>query len=176
MLGSDPGTTPGVSRVQQEGGLDGQAFRFEGDVRGRTVDVNHPIERHAGHDRVGICIEAPFFGQFLGVKALSPMLGAAVLACELARVPWTTVDLGKLRLPATNDGQRFTATLDSLCGLQAKPSPAVRYDMIADPDPARSSVRVGPDASSPGASHLETEPTSPGTGMVRRGRAIARFA
>ena len=100
MLGSDPGTTPGVSRVQLEGGLDGQAFRFEGDVRDRTVDVNSSIERHPGPDCVGVC-EEPFFGQFFGVKAISPTFGAAVLACELAGVPWSTLHLGKLKLLTT---------------------------------------------------------------------------
>lgn len=55
-------------------------------------------------DCIGVCIEEPFSGQFPSVKALFPMLGAAVLACELEGLPWTTAYLAKLRIHATGKG------------------------------------------------------------------------
>lgn len=104
MLGLDLGTTLGVSRVYLDGGLDAQALRFESDICSRTVGVNNVIKRHAGPECIGVCIEEPFSGQFSSVKALFPMLGAAVLACELAGLPWTTVHLSKLKIHATGKG------------------------------------------------------------------------
>ncbi|MCK1734761.1 hypothetical protein IVA79_12515 [Bradyrhizobium sp. 138] len=52
----------------------------------------------------GVCIEEPFSGQFSSVKVLFPMLGVAVLACELAGLPWATTNLVKLKLHATGKG------------------------------------------------------------------------
>lgn len=104
MLGLDLGTTLGVSRVYLDGGLDAQALRFEGNIGSRTVGVHGVIKRTAGPDCIGVCIEEPFSGQFSSVKALFPMLGAAVLACELAGLPWATINLVKLKLHATGKG------------------------------------------------------------------------
>ncbi|MDF0584736.1 hypothetical protein [Bradyrhizobium yuanmingense] len=50
---------------------------------------------------IGVCIEEPFSAQFSSVKALFPMLGAAILACELAGLPHSTVHLSKLKIHAT---------------------------------------------------------------------------
>ena len=101
MLGLDLGTTLGVSRVYVDGGIDAQALRFEGNIGTRTVGVSNVIKRHARPDCIGVCIEEPFSGQFSSVKALFLMLGAAVLACELAGIPWSTVHLSKLKIAAT---------------------------------------------------------------------------
>lgn len=101
MLGLDLGTTLGVSKVYVDGGIDAQALRFEGNIGSRTVEVSNVIKRHAGPDCIGVCIEEPFSGQFSSVKALFPMLGAAVFACELAGIPWSTVHLSKLKIAAT---------------------------------------------------------------------------
>jgi Holliday junction resolvasome RuvABC endonuclease subunit len=38
------------------------------------------------------------------VKALFPMLGAAVLACELEGLPWSTAHLAKLKIHAIGKG------------------------------------------------------------------------
>jgi Holliday junction resolvasome RuvABC endonuclease subunit len=51
-----------------------------------------------------VCIEEPFSGQFSSVKALLPMLGAAVLACELAGLPWSAIHLARLKIHATGKG------------------------------------------------------------------------
>jgi Holliday junction resolvasome RuvABC endonuclease subunit len=59
---------------------------------------------NAGPDCIGVCIEEPFSGQFSSVKALFPMLGAAVLACELEGLPWSTAHLAKLKIHATGKG------------------------------------------------------------------------
>lgn len=104
MLGLDLGTTLGVSRVYLDGGLDAQALRFEGNIGSRTVGVHGLIKHFAGPDCIGVCIEEPFSGQFSSVKALFPMLGAAVLACELAGLPWSAVHLSKLKIHATGKG------------------------------------------------------------------------
>ena len=105
MLGLDLGTMLGVSRVYVDGGIDAQALRFEGNVGSRTVGVSDVIKRHAQPDCIGVCIEEPFSGQFSSVKALFPLLGAAVLACELAGLPWSTVHLSKLKIAATGKGK-----------------------------------------------------------------------
>jgi Holliday junction resolvasome RuvABC endonuclease subunit len=77
---------------------------MESDIRGRTVGVAGIIKRHACAECLGVCIEEPFSGQFSSVKVLFPMLGAAVLACELEGLPWTTAHLAKLKIHATGKG------------------------------------------------------------------------
>lgn len=54
------GTTLGVSRVYVDGGLDAQALRFEGNIGSRTVGVDGGVQRFAGPDCIGVCIEEPF--------------------------------------------------------------------------------------------------------------------
>jgi hypothetical protein len=86
-----------------DGGLDAQTIRLEGNIGSRTVGGSGIINHCAGPERTGVCIEAPFSGQFSSVKALFPMLGAAVLACELAGLPRSAIDLSRLSYtpPAT---------------------------------------------------------------------------
>jgi Holliday junction resolvasome RuvABC endonuclease subunit len=87
-----------------DGGLDAQTHKLESTIGGRTVGVGRLIKRHGNADCLGVCIEEPFSGQFSSVKALFPMLGAAVLACELEGLPWSTAHLAKLKIPATGKG------------------------------------------------------------------------
>jgi hypothetical protein len=68
-----------------DGGLDAQTIRLEGNIGSRTV--GGIINRHAGPGCSGACTKEPFSAQFSSVKARFPMLGAAVLACELAGLP-----------------------------------------------------------------------------------------
>jgi Holliday junction resolvasome RuvABC endonuclease subunit len=82
-----------------DGELDAQTVRLESNIGGRTVGVRGVIKRNAGPDCVGVCIEEPFSGQFS-----FPMLGAAVLACELEGLPWTTAHLARLKIHATGKG------------------------------------------------------------------------
>jgi hypothetical protein len=82
--------------------LDAQTIRLEGSIGSRTIGVI--IHRHAGPGCTGAWTEKPFSADFSGVKALFPMLGAAVLACELAGQPWPAIDLAKLKLHATGKG------------------------------------------------------------------------
>jgi hypothetical protein len=87
-----------------DGGLDAQTIRLEGNIGSRTVGVGRIIVSYAGPECIGVGIEEPFAGQFSSVKALFPMPGAAVLACELAWLPWSAIDLSKLKLYATGNG------------------------------------------------------------------------
>ena len=68
-----------------DGGLDAQTIRLEGNIGRRTVGASRIVNRYAGPECIGGCIEEPLSGQFSSVKARFPMRGAAVLACELAR-------------------------------------------------------------------------------------------
>jgi len=62
------------------------------------------IERHNTPDCLSVCIEEPYSGQFSSVKALFPMLGAAVLTCERLGLPWSIVNMVKLKMHATGKG------------------------------------------------------------------------
>ena len=62
------------------------------------------IKRHAGSDCTGVFIDEPFSAQCSSVKALFRMLGAAVLACELAGIPCSKVHLSKLKILGTGKG------------------------------------------------------------------------
>ena len=87
MFGLDLGRTLGARRVFTDGGLDAQTLRLESNIGSRTVGVSRIINHYAGPDCIGARIEQPCSGQFSSVTALCPMLGAALLACELARLP-----------------------------------------------------------------------------------------
>jgi hypothetical protein len=100
----DLGTSLGVARVFLDGGLDAQTVWLEANIGHRTVGVAGVINRFAGPDSVGVCIEEPFSRQFSSVKALLPMLGAAVLACELAGLPWSAIHLARLKIHARGKG------------------------------------------------------------------------
>jgi hypothetical protein len=106
----DLGTTLGISRVFIDGGLDAQTIRLEGNIGSRTLGGSGIIVRYAGPECIGGCIEEPFSGQFSSLKACFPMRGTAVLACELAGLPWAAIHLSKLKLHATGkQGQRQEA-------------------------------------------------------------------
>jgi hypothetical protein len=100
-LGSrnNPRHKQGVS----DGGLDAQALRFEGNIGRTTVGVHGILKRFAGSDRIGVYTEEPFSGKFSGVNALFRVLGAAVLACELARLPGSAINLSKMKINATGE-------------------------------------------------------------------------
>jgi hypothetical protein len=83
-----------------DGGLDAQTIRLEGNISRRTVGVSG-IVSYAGPECIGGCIEEPFSGQFSSVKARFPGRGAAVLACELAGLPSSAIDLSRLKPHAT---------------------------------------------------------------------------
>jgi hypothetical protein len=87
-----------------DGGFDAQTIRLEGNVGSRTIGVSHIIASYAGPACIGVCIEEPFAGQFSSAKALFPMPGAAVLACELAGLPRSAINLSKLKLHAPGKG------------------------------------------------------------------------
>jgi hypothetical protein len=90
--------------VFTDGGLDAQTLRLESSIGSRTVGVSRIINRYAGPDCIGVGIEEPFSGQFSSVKALCPMLGAAVLASELAGLSWSAIHLSKLKILAKRPG------------------------------------------------------------------------
>jgi hypothetical protein len=84
--------------VFMDGGLDAQTIRLEGNIGRRTIGVGRIIVSYAGPECIGACIEEPFSGQFSSVKARFAMRGAAVLACELARLPWPAIRLSRLTI------------------------------------------------------------------------------
>jgi hypothetical protein len=84
-----------------DGGLDAQTIWLEGNISRRTVGVSSIIVSYVGPECIGGCIEEPFSGQFSSVRARFPRRGAAVLACELAGLPWSAIDLSRLELHAT---------------------------------------------------------------------------
>jgi hypothetical protein len=88
-----------------DGGLNAQTIRLEGsNIGSRTVGVSSIIVSYAGPACIGACIDERFSGQFSSVKALFPMPGPAVLARELAGLPWSAINLSKLKLHATGKG------------------------------------------------------------------------
>jgi hypothetical protein len=80
----DLGTTPAVSGVFTDGGLDAQTIWLEGNIGSGTVGVSSIIVGYTGPEGIGGYIDEPFSGQFSSVEARFPVPGAAVLACELA--------------------------------------------------------------------------------------------
>jgi hypothetical protein len=94
-----------------DGGLNAQTIRLEGIIGSRAVGLSSIIARYAGSECICGCVEEPFSGQFSSVEARFPMRGAAVLARELARLPWSAIGLSRLKLraagKATPGSQRF---------------------------------------------------------------------
>ncbi len=131
MLGLDPGTSLGVARIFTDGGLAAQTVRLEGTIVSRTVGVAGIVKRVA----VDVHIEELFFGQFSSVKALFPMLRAAILACELKGLPRSAVHLARMKTSATGKGNaknlRFRLlrkpASGSLCKMM-KPKPQTVID------------------------------------------------
>ena len=87
ILGLDLETNLGPCRLFLDGRIDAPTHKLESTIGGRTVGVGRLIRRHAQLKWVGVCIEKPFSGQLPSVKALFPMLGTAILACELEGLP-----------------------------------------------------------------------------------------
>jgi hypothetical protein len=87
-----------------DGGQDAQTIRLEGNIGSRAVGGGGIIARYVGPGCIVGCVEEPFSGQFSSVKARFPMRGAAVLARELARLPWSAIGLSRLKLHATGKG------------------------------------------------------------------------
>ena len=87
-----------------DGGLDAQTIRLEGNIGSRSVGGSGIINRYAAPECIGGCNEESFSAQPSSVKALLPTPGAAVLACELAGLPWSTINLSKLKAHATGKG------------------------------------------------------------------------
>jgi len=78
--------------------------RHESCLKGRVCGMADIINTYADHNCIGVCIEEPFSGQFSSVKALFPMLGAAVLACENNKLPWSLINLMTIKKHATGKG------------------------------------------------------------------------
>jgi Holliday junction resolvasome RuvABC endonuclease subunit len=73
-------------------------------MNGRVRGLAGIIKRLATAECMGVCIEEPFSGQFSSVKALFPMMGAAVLPFEEAGLPYSILHLSKLKIHATGKG------------------------------------------------------------------------
>jgi Holliday junction resolvasome RuvABC endonuclease subunit len=94
----------GAARVFEDGTVETSTRKLEPSINARCVAIAALIEQHRDPDCIGVCIEEPFSGQFSSVKALFPMLGAAVLTCERTGLPWSLVHLTKLKKHATSKG------------------------------------------------------------------------
>lgn len=90
VLGLDLGTSLGACMVFVDAEISASTHKLKNDLQGRVSGVAGVIRRHASADCLGVCIEEPFSGQFSSVKALFPMPGDAVLACEQEGLPWST--------------------------------------------------------------------------------------
>jgi hypothetical protein len=89
------------SNLQREstlitGGMDAQAFRFEGDVDGRTVEIDQAVRRHTGLGGIVRHVAESLAKRDAGGEAVFPGPVAAVCARELARRSRAAVDLGGL--------------------------------------------------------------------------------
>jgi hypothetical protein len=103
-----------------DGGLDAQTIRLEGNIGRRTVGGSGSgiIVSYAGPECIGACIEEPFSGQFSSVKARFAMRGAAVLARELAGLPWPAINLSRLKI--TLPGMRSFWSTSQSSALQGR--------------------------------------------------------
>lgn len=80
------------------------AVKHKTDYKSRLGGIRDIIVNHSSGDCVGVCIEEPFSQQFSSVKALFPMLGVTVLACEDNKLPWSLINLGSIKKHATGKG------------------------------------------------------------------------
>lgn len=94
----------GVARLYTDGQIEACTIKNEAELNARVRGVAGVIKRHAEPACLGVCIEEPFSGQFSSVKALLPMLGAAVLQCEESGLPYSIINLMKLKAHATGKG------------------------------------------------------------------------
>ncbi len=104
ILGIDLGTTIGFTRVYADGVCEPSSQKLQPTISARCVGVAGILERHNTPDLIGVVIEEPFSGQFSSVKALFPMMGAAVLACEELKLPYSLINATKLKVHATGRG------------------------------------------------------------------------
>jgi hypothetical protein len=102
-----------------DGGQDAQTIRLEGNIGSRAVGGG-AIVRCAGPECICGCVEKPFSWQFSSVKARVAMRGAAVLARELARLPWSAIGLSRLKLHATGKGNASKAEIRSFSYLAGR--------------------------------------------------------
>jgi hypothetical protein len=91
----------GVCKVYLDGGLDAQTYKLDLKLGSRTVGIRKVVKRHASAECVGLCIEEPVSEQCGSAKALLPMLGAAVFACELEGLPYHAAVRANLKIKAT---------------------------------------------------------------------------
>jgi hypothetical protein len=87
-----------------DGGLDAQTIRLEGRFGSRAVGGRGVIVNCAGPEGAGNRIEQACSRQLSSVRARFPRCGVAVLACELAGLPWPAFNLSKLKLHAAGKG------------------------------------------------------------------------
>lgn len=100
----DLGTKTGVARLFSDGSISTHVVKHESDIKSRVCGVAGIIKLNASPDCLGVCVEEPFSGQFSSVKALFPMIGAVVLECETQGLPWSFINLSKLKTHATGKG------------------------------------------------------------------------
>jgi hypothetical protein len=118
-----------------DGGLDAQTFRLEGNIGSRTVGGSGIINRYAASECIGVCIAEPFSAQSSSVKAFFRTPGAAVLACELAGLSWSAINLARLkathhRQRQRQDSQRVRAAAKASWSVNLKEDEAVRAERM----------------------------------------------
>jgi len=104
ILGIDLGTTCGVARLFVDGTESTHTRKSENNLAARVCSVAAEIERHNMPECIGVVIEQPFGAHARSLQELYAMMGAAVLACEKAGLPWSLVHLTKIKAHATGKG------------------------------------------------------------------------
>ena len=117
-----------------DGGLDAQTIRLEGGFGNRAVGGKGVIVNCAGPERAGNRIEQACSRQLSSVRSCFPRCRVAVLACELAGLPWSAVNLAKLSLRATGKGNARKPEMQTARGR------ALDAGRPRDPHPCRALV------------------------------------
>jgi hypothetical protein len=105
ILGIDLGTTIGCARVYVDGSCEAASHKSQPTISARCVAVAGLLERNAGPLCLGVVIEEPFGPNPMALKTLYSMMGAAVLACENLKLPYSIIHLMKLKVHATGSGK-----------------------------------------------------------------------
>ena len=95
---------------------DAQAFRSEGNIGSPTDRASNGIDPREHPEYIDVCAKDPSSGQFCGVKALFPILGAAFVAGELAGRPCSTINLSTLKFSTRDRFQINRRALPAMAG------------------------------------------------------------
>jgi Holliday junction resolvasome RuvABC endonuclease subunit len=87
-----------------DGTVSAYARDFEKSNAGRLCGLAGEIERHNTPECVGVCIEDPFGMNRQACKVLDMMVGVAIVTCERLGLPYSIINVGKVKKHATGKG------------------------------------------------------------------------